>query len=102
MTFRASVEKYMESVATHVRQGDVREGPDSNVTQYFDVGTLGLRTCQVGGYQVLAKWLKDRKGRFLTVIDTQHYFHIVAALTRTVEAQISVDLALSQDDTLGE
>ena len=45
---------------------------------------------QVGGYQVLSKWLKDRKGRALEHDDIEHYQRTVAALseTRTLMAQI--------------
>jgi hypothetical protein len=44
----------------------------------------------VGGYQVCEKWLKDRKGRTLSLQDVQHYTQVVAALshTRALMAQI--------------
>jgi hypothetical protein len=63
-----------------------------NPTQYFDGVTSELWSYQIGGYQVLSKWLKDRKGRFLTSADTQHYSRIVTALASTVSLQSAVDL----------
>ena len=65
-----------------------------NPTQYFDGVTPDLWTYQIGGYQVLAKWLKDRKGRFLTSADTQHYSRIVAALSRTMAVQTKIDMSV--------
>jgi type I restriction-modification system DNA methylase subunit len=62
-----------------------------NPTQYFDGITPDLWSYQIGGYQVLAKWLKDRKGRFLTVADTQHYSRIVASLAHTCSLQNAID-----------
>jgi len=37
----------------------------------------------IGGYQVLDKWLKDRKGRTLSFDDIEHYQKIVAAIHET-------------------
>jgi hypothetical protein len=62
-----------------------------NPTQYFDGITPDLWSYQIGGYQVLAKWLKDRKGRFLTAADTQHYSRIVTGLSRTMAVQTEID-----------
>jgi hypothetical protein len=66
-----------------------------NPTQYFDGITPDLWSYQIGGYQVLAKWLKDRKGRFLTAADTQHYSRIVSTLSRTVAVQAALDAHIS-------
>jgi hypothetical protein len=38
---------------------------------------------QIGGYQPLHKWLKDRKGRTLSFDDTLHYMRMVVALGET-------------------
>ncbi len=61
-----------------------------NVTQYFDGVPAATWAFTVGGYQVCEKWLKDRKGRTLTLDDVEHYCRVVAALgaTRTLMAQI--------------
>jgi predicted helicase len=65
-----------------------------NPTQYFDGITPELWSYQIGGYQVLAKWLKDRKGRFLTSADTIHYSRIVTALSRTIAVQAKIDMSV--------
>jgi type I restriction-modification system DNA methylase subunit len=62
-----------------------------NPTQYFDGITPDLWTYQIGGYQVLGKWLKDRKGRFLTSADTIHHSRIAAALSKTITVQTTID-----------
>jgi predicted helicase len=62
-----------------------------NSTQYFDGVIPDLWSYQIGGYRVLSKWLKDRKGRFLTSADTQHYSRVVTALARTIAIQAQID-----------
>lgn len=43
---------------------------------------------QIGGYEVLDKWFKDR---ILSTEDIKHYCRVVTALAKTVEIQIEVD-----------
>jgi type I restriction-modification system DNA methylase subunit len=74
-----------------------------NSTQYFDGVTPDLWSYQIGGYQVLAKWLKDREGRFLTSADTIHYSRVVTALARTLSLQSNIEesaMALFPDKTV--
>ena len=61
-------------------------------------GTIGFRgvaenvwNFDIGGYQVCAKWLKDRKGRKLLKDDITHYQKIVAALTETIRLMKEID-----------
>jgi len=70
-----------------------------NPTQYFDGVTPEFWTYQIGGYQVLAKWLKDRKGRFLTSADTIHYSRIVTALSKTIAVQVSINSVFGHPQT---
>ncbi len=44
-----------------------------------------------GGYQVLDKWLKYRKGRILTLDDIRHYCKVVTALKNTIEIEKKID-----------
>ncbi|MCX6096875.1 MAG: N-6 DNA methylase [Caldiserica bacterium] len=75
---------------------DVDRGRVSiNPTQYFDGVAPDLWSYQVGGYQVLAKWLKDRKGRYLTSADSIHYSRVVTALSKTVVVQSQIDLVVN-------
>ncbi|RLB87817.1 MAG: hypothetical protein DRH50_16225, partial [Deltaproteobacteria bacterium] len=43
----------------------------------------------IGGYQVLHKYLKDRKGRIMD--DAPRYCRIVTALSKTIEIQEKID-----------
>ncbi len=45
----------------------------------------------MGGDQVCAKWLKDRKGRVLTFQDIVPYQQIVAALAETIPLMEQID-----------
>jgi predicted helicase len=46
---------------------------------------------QIGGYQPLHKWLKDRKGRTLSFDDTLHYMRMVVALGETLRVMGELD-----------
>jgi predicted helicase len=62
-----------------------------NQTQYFSGIGKALYEFQVGGYQVMNKWLKDRKGRHLTYDDLTHYMRVAAALTHTMRLMAEID-----------
>ena len=62
-----------------------------NPAQYFGPITKDIWDYQIGGYQVMAKWLKDRKGRRLSLDDIRHYCQIAAALKETIAAQKRID-----------
>ena len=47
----------------------------------------------IGGYQPLQKWLKDRKGRELSVEDVSHYKRMVRAIARTSDIMAKIDAA---------
>jgi len=49
----------------------------------------------VGGYRVCEKWLKDRKGRKLTLDDIEHYQKVVAALAETMAIVAEIDAVIS-------
>jgi hypothetical protein len=62
-----------------------------NKTQYFEGIDPDTWAFRVGGYQVLEKWLKDRKGRTLGIDDIVHYRRVAVALRRTRELMRQVD-----------
>jgi len=62
-----------------------------NKTQYFEPVPLELWEYQIGGYQVLAKWLKDRRERQLTLEEIKTYCRVVTALQRTIALQEEID-----------
>jgi hypothetical protein len=65
-----------------------------NPTQYFEGVSPAVWAFQVGGYQVLDKWLKDRRGRQLFYDDLTHYQKIVAALQETMRLMAEIDAAI--------
>ena len=62
-----------------------------NANQYFDSVPQDVWDYKIGGYQVLSKWLKDRKGRVLTLEEIKDYCRIVTALKQTIEVQSQID-----------
>ncbi len=62
-----------------------------NKAQYFEGVPPEVWAFYVGGYQVLEKWLKDRRERVLTWDDIQHYQRIVVALAETIRLMEEID-----------
>jgi len=62
-----------------------------NNDQYFEGVKPEVWQYQIGGYQVCEKWLKDRKGRSLSLDDMKHYCRMVTALSKTIELQKVID-----------
>ena len=62
-----------------------------NKTQYFEGVQPEVWEFHIGGYQVLEKWLKDRKGRTLSYDDVTHYGKIVVALKETIRLMAEID-----------
>ncbi len=62
-----------------------------NENQYFDGVPQNVWEYRIGGYQVCSKWLKDRKGRRLSLEDIKHYCRVVTLLERTIEIQNEID-----------
>ncbi len=75
---------YEETSATH---GKVWINDD----QYFENVPLITWEFYIGGYQPAQKWLKDRKGRTLSVNDILHYQKIIVALSETERLMQEVD-----------
>ena len=62
-----------------------------NRDTWFDGVAPEVWEYRIGGYQVLHKWLKDRKGRTLTSEEVVNYTKIVTAIARTIGIQASLD-----------
>jgi predicted helicase len=60
-----------------------------NADKYFEGITPEMWAYQIGGYQVLEKYLKDRKGRSLD--DPVHYIRIATAIAHTITLQAEID-----------
>lgn len=68
-----------------------------NKEQYFDNVPEDAWNFHIGGYQVLHKWLKDRKDRKLSFEDLEHYSKIVSALSQTIELMQNIDAAIEAE-----
>ena len=75
---------YPESGSDIVEKVEYKDGKVYiNSTQYFgNVPELAWNFF-IGGYQPAQKWLKDRKGRKLSLEDINHYQKIIAILLKT-------------------
>nr|QNO57196.1 hypothetical protein LOCNCDEO_00007 [Methanosarcinales archaeon ANME-1 ERB7] len=62
-----------------------------NKAQYFEGVSKAVWEYQIGGYQVLAKYLKDRKKRELSLEEIEHYRRVAEAIERTIEVQEKVE-----------
>lgn len=62
-----------------------------NADQHFEKIKKEIWEYHIGGYQVCGKWLKDRKGRALSLGDLRHYSQIVAAIAKTIAIQKKFD-----------
>jgi predicted helicase len=61
-----------------------------NEARYFDNITKEVWEYQVGGYQPMEKYLKDRKGRQMD--DPAHYCKMATAINKTIELQKEADI----------
>lgn len=60
-----------------------------NKSHYFKGVTPEVWAYQIGGYQVLDKYLKERKGSKMD--DPRHYIRVATALEKTIEIQAEID-----------
>ena len=67
-----------------------------NKTQYFGGVPQEIWDFHIGGYQMLHKWLKDRRGRKLSLDEKEHYQKIVVALSETIRIMTEIDAAIPQ------
>ncbi len=68
-----------------------------NKNQYFENVPENAWNFHIGGYQVLHKWLKDRKTRELSFDDLEHYAKVVAALSNTIELMQNIDETIEEN-----
>jgi len=63
-----------------------------NKEQYFGDVSNEVWKYLIGGYQVMDKYLKDRKGRKeLSMEEINHYMKIAKAIRLTIETQEKID-----------
>ncbi|MCD4691353.1 MAG: hypothetical protein K8R79_00440, partial [Calditrichales bacterium] len=64
-----------------------------NKEKYFEGVEPAVWNYYIGGYQVLQKYLKDRKGRRMD--DPRHYVFIATSIKRTIDIQEEIDAIFS-------
>jgi predicted helicase len=62
-----------------------------NKEQYFEGISKEVWEYRIGAYQVMEKYLKDRKGRKLSLDEINHYMKIAKAIRLTIELQEKID-----------
>jgi len=65
-----------------------------NNEQFFEGVKPEWFEFHIGGYQVLQKWLKDRKGRKLSNDGIRHYQRVVIAIKETIRLMTEIDAAI--------
>ena len=68
-----------------------------NKDQYFENVPENAWNFHIGGYQVLHKWLKDRKDRELSFDELEHYAKVVSALSNTIELMQKIDETIEEN-----
>ncbi len=81
----------MKVISRHPRYDEANQRVYINKTTYFSNVPPAVWEFHIGGYQVLHKWLKDRKKRELSIDEVQHYAQVVAALQQTMRLMDEID-----------
>jgi predicted helicase len=80
-----------DKIVKKIKYAETEKRVYINENQYFSNIDKEIWEYQIGGYQVMSKWLKDRKNRKLSMEDIQHYIKIARALQLTIEYQEIID-----------
>lgn len=67
-----------------------------NSSDYFESVPEEIWHFHIGGYQVLHKWLKDRRERTLSEEDILHYTKVIVSLGETIKIMQEVDEVLGK------
>ena len=62
-----------------------------NTEQYFEGVSKEVWEYRIGAYQVVEKYLKDRKKRKLSLDEINHYMKAAKAIRLTIELQDKID-----------
>ncbi|NJO43302.1 MAG: N-6 DNA methylase [Cyanobacteria bacterium CRU_2_1] len=82
-----------DNAVTEVTYNATEQRVYINKDRYFEGITPDVWAFKIGGYQVLDKWLKDRKKakRTLSFDDVLHYQKVVVALKETMQLMQEID-----------
>ena len=75
-----------------VRYDEKTQTVHVNKDQYFESISKEVWEYRIGAYQVIEKYLKDRKGRKLSLDEINHYMKIAKAIRLTIELQQKIDM----------
>lgn len=76
---------------TSPTQGEVTGKVMINPEQWFTGISPEVWDFRVGGYKVAEKWLKDRRGRILSLKEQDHYKKIISVISNTIAIMSEVD-----------
>lgn len=76
-----------------VRYSPQEQAIHINKAQHFAPVPEAVWNFHIGGYQVLDKWLKSRKGRTLSLDEIDHVSHVADALAFTIQQMQAIDKA---------
>jgi len=62
-----------------------------NKVQYFEGIPKEVWEYRIGAYQVMEKYLKDRKKRELSQEEIEHYMKVMKAIEMTIEVQRRIE-----------
>jgi predicted helicase len=62
-----------------------------NKIQYFEHFNKSVWEYEIGGYQVIDKYLKSRKGLILTYDEINHLKKVATSIQKTIELQVIID-----------
>lgn len=62
-----------------------------NENQFFDGLRPEVWNFEVGGYQVMFQWLKERRNCFLSLEEIRQYCKVATSVSRTIELQMIID-----------
>lgn len=80
-----------DHIVETVRYSEVEQAVWINKNQYFKPVPQDVWDFHIGGYQVLEKYLKSRKGRELSLAEIEHVRDIARSLSFTIEEMAKID-----------
>ncbi len=91
--FQGGIKGGSENLVTQVKYDPKKQRIYINQTSYFSNITEEVWHFKIGGYQVLDKWLKDRKkvNRTLSNEDILHYQKIVIIIQETIKLMTEIE-----------
>ncbi len=94
--FQGGIKGGSENLVTQVKYDPKKQRIYINQTSYFSNITEEVWHFKIGGYQVLDKWLKDRKkvNRSLTPEAVNHYQKIVIIIQETLKLMTEIDVII--------